>query len=165
MSGPQKQPASPRPWSACAARYCQSGPNSLYRPALGKWVLQEDWEWVLADGTRTKVKRGFIYDMMSGPLLVHLIIPRYALGEIGVLLHDFFYRTKGDPPPEVGSVERPSFWLNGERLGNEFWPVTRKEADQILIDEARAEGVPEWKLRCAYAALRAFGWLAWGGRA
>jgi hypothetical protein len=121
-------------------------PHSVYRPAIGAWELVEDWCW-----ERGTIRRGFLYDLASTPSLAWLFgFPPYAFGMHGPLIHDFIYRCKGNPPPEVGSLDKP---------------ITRKEADRIFVDMARADGAPAWKCKVAYAAVRLFGWLAWGGRA
>lgn len=146
-------PADRTPCSACAA-HLLGLPNSVYRPSLGKWQLVETWRGLLAAGVEAEVRAGFLHDLASTPGLSWLLgFMPYALGEKGPLAHDLAYRTGGDPLPEVGS-----FWRDGKRVR-----LTRKEADQILFQEAICEGTDRWKAKTAYVAVRALGWVAWRG--
>lgn len=56
-----------------------------------------------------------------------------------------------------------SNWLykHGGQLLDAAVPYTRADADALFRDLMRAAGVPRWRVRAAYLAVRAFGGSSW----
>ncbi|MDJ0665419.1 MAG: DUF1353 domain-containing protein [Acidimicrobiia bacterium] len=110
------------------------------------WRLEADYAY--QDGpTLITVPAGFRFDLASIPRVFWWLISPFELSVAAPLLHDFLYAYKGDPPQ--GSLD-PSR------------QYSRKEADQLFKRVMEIEGVPGWRRRPAYAAVRAFGWIGWG---
>ena len=91
---------------------------------------------------------GFLFDLASIPRLGWWLIAPFELTIEAALIHDGLYRTGGCPAwVRVGAPAR----------------FTRREADLILLSMMRRDGVPEWKCRSAFRAVRLFGGAAWAG--
>lgn len=120
-----------------------SEPTLAYRCHDGKgFVLTAEWA-VLIDEGWVSIPAGFVSDLASVPRILWWI-PGLAPMEFGApapVLHDWAYQHAG--------------WVGGP-IG-----LSRRRADQLFRDLARADG--NGRLRCwvAWAMLRMFGLLAW----
>ena len=104
------------------------------------WQLVYDW---------TVVFRGEYYRVPAREATDGASIPRWLWFVCGhplqvprlyaALIHDYLY-SGGDPE------------------------ATRKDADELYRDIQIALGVPKWKAKIEYWALRAFGWRHWQGK-
>jgi len=115
------------------------------------------YEWVYkGDEYRIVVPAGFIYDRASVPWIGRMIgIRRDGLIEAGSVVHDFIYENIGRMPRGSWQHKVSGKWRNMHTI----W--TRRNADRMFCRIMRESGLPRWKRRMAYRAVRAGGWLAW----
>jgi hypothetical protein len=111
-----------------------------YRVRNGGWVTTSPWPYLIDEGPLT-VPAGFVCDLASVPRILTVLLPRERLGLAGPILHDAVYR---------GTVGR------GPHI-----TLTRRRADQLFHVLMRCDGVSRLTAHIAWAAVRAFGWLAW----
>lgn len=83
------------------------------------------------------VKQGFRTDFASIPRLFWALLPPTGLYGKAAVIHDWLYREQS------------------------FINLTRKWADEIFLEGMLVLGVPKWKAKTMYYAVRAFGWNAW----
>lgn len=113
-----------------------------YRVHNGGWVTTADWPYLIGEGT-VIVPRGFRCDLASIPRLFH-VIPGFGREELGVsgpVLHDWSYRHGGQLPEDI--------------------QLSRQRTDQLFYTLMRCDEVGTIRAHIAWAAVRAFGWLAW----
>lgn len=131
-----------------AVTVAQSGlppPVISYDTDQGRWRLEETYSF--DDGHHTiTIPEGFEFDLSSVPRLFWRFIAPFELSIVAPLIHDFLYRHRGDLP--AGAVTPPRTY-------------TRKEADRLFKRAMKQEGVPGWRWRVAYGAVRLFGKSAW----
>ena len=101
-------------------------------------------------GLRFKIPQNFEFDLASIPRILWPLVGSFELSLVAPLIHDYFYQFKGDGPhhwfvDDVG-------WLPDEDS-----LITRKEADQLFLELMLMEGIPTWKAKAAYYAVRMFG--------
>lgn len=112
-------------------------PNIPYDPATDAWCVRE--RFLVSDHlTRRRfvVAEGFACDGASIPRAAWRVVGKHELGEPAPTCHDWLYR---------GHDER----------------YTRAEADRLFLEIMRLDGVPEWRARAAYTAVRLFGGRSW----
>ena len=113
------------------------------------WRLESDYHYTdVATGETREitVPAGFIFDLSSVPRLLWWLIAPFDLSVVAPLMHDFFYRYGGNPPP--GSVVPPHDY-------------TRAEVDRMFRNIMEAEQVAPWRRVLGYLAVRVFGFWAW----
>ena len=100
-------------------------------------------------GVRIRPDRHFFTDQGSVPWLLQWRIPK-DLCPVAFAFHDSCYRHKG--------------WYQSWPQSNvfEFKPCTRAQADDLLYDMARLEGVCDSDAGLIWMGVRAGGWPAWG---
>jgi hypothetical protein len=119
-----------------------------YKTASRRWRLEQTYDYYdESRGRRLTVAAGFEFDLSSVPRLLWWLIAPFELSIAAPLVHDFLYRYRGEPPP--GSVLPPHRY-------------TRAESDRLFRRAMEQEGVGAWRRGAAYAAVRAFGRVAWG---
>lgn len=104
-------------------------------PWSNRWVVQEPFVWYvdyLNKGKAIIVPAGFWTDFWSIPRILHSVLSPTQY--ISYILHDYLY----------------TFW---PQLG-----ITRKEADLILAEALRVEGMNKVKIKIVYLWVRMF----WG---
>lgn len=98
------------------------------------WYLRFPFAYTTNAGLEIKVPQWFETDFASvPPILQNVLRPWDTYGEAAVI-HDWLY------------------WNQ---------QTDRKTADGILLEAMQSSSVPEWKQRCIYLAVRAFGDFAW----
>lgn len=109
-----------------------------------KWLAPNRWA-VVGRYQRYSVRWGRWITVPDGTQTDLASVPRLALPLIddddlapAAVIHDYLYRSP---------------WLHGR--------PTRKMADKIMRDLMTEDGVPGWKRRLVYWAVRAFGGRAW----
>ena len=111
------------------------------------WLLAGGEEWAPDSpyarpskvlGTVLVFPTGQPSDLTSIPAPVRPFIRSFGLHTPAALFHDLLTR-------------RPDL----------FPDVTRKQADQVMAEFMKADGVGKWKRRAIYAGIRAGGWYAW----
>lgn len=107
-------------------------PKVEYDVRRNVWVVLEDFPC-----HPVIVPAGFECDLASVPRVLWPIIAPFELSPAAAVVHDYLYRNGG------------------------FGVITRKGADDILAQIMEEEGVPAWKRRAAYSAVRLFGGRAW----
>lgn len=129
----------------------------LYPRGDGTYTLVKDfsYEWLHGDDwNRITVPRGFRCDLSSSPRVVWSFISPFDLGPAAIL-HDFIYSHGGRLP--VGAHEQ--VFLSRYFIVTSPW--TRRDADRLFARVMRESGVPRWRRRLAYLAVRLFGWKDW----
>ncbi|MDF7806215.1 DUF1353 domain-containing protein [Pontiellaceae bacterium B12219] len=96
--------------------------------------LTNNFKVTLAVGRMITVPAGFETDFASVPRLFWRIIPPWGRYSAAAVVHDYLYATAS---------------------------VTRYEADRIFLDLMKRLGVPLWKRRLMYRAVRLGGWASW----
>ena len=96
--------------------------------------LTRNFKVTLAVGRMITVPAGFETDFASVPRLFWRIIPPWGRYSAAAVVHDYLYATAS---------------------------VTRYEADRIFLDLMKRLGVPLWKRRLMYRAVRLGGWASW----
>tara|TARA_R110000850_G_scaffold22191_3_gene64755 strand:+ start:800 stop:1198 length:399 start_codon:yes stop_codon:yes gene_type:complete len=95
------------------------------------------------------VPSGFEYDVASIPRVFWLLIAPRELGYKAPLAHDYLLSKQG--------------YVSLETEGRKFRArITRKDADKLFAVLMREAGVPRWKRRLAYRAVRLWGWAKGG---
>lgn len=116
---------------------------------LGKWVVDDGFTYLdAARGITIDVPPGFVCDLASIPRALWWLIAPMELSQCAPVLHDLLYKQGGR--------------LDGRHA------YTRAAADQLFREVMTEEGVPGWRRKAAYRAVRLFGGRAWqqdGGRA
>lgn len=108
-------------------------------------VLLENLEYIAKDGTRYRCPIGSTTDGFSVPRCLQNIIPATGGSWFSACQHDAAYR---------GQLESfTGVWT----LAN----LTRKEADKLILEAMKFQGVGFVMRHLIYWALRAFGWAAW----
>ena len=97
----------------------------------------EDYEFVIPAGTRI--------DFASSPRIFWSIIPPTGEYDLAVAAHDWLY------------VAQPHVRIGKTGLRR----MTRKEADDIMLDAMRQTGVAPWRRFLIYQAVRAGGAKLW----
>lgn len=122
-------------------------PAVTYYPERKLWNLKADYscQW---EGHTLTVTAPFWFDLSSVPRGVWPLIAPFELGIRAPLFHDWLYRFGGDPPEEEGSIEPPRTYV-------------RSQADELFRQHMLEDGVPGWRVRLAYRAVRWFGSRAW----
>ena len=121
-------------------------PVVSYRLAVRRWRLERAYRWD-CDQHAITVPEHFEFDLASVPRTVWWLVAPFELSIAAPLIHDFLYRFGGDPP--AGAVVPECRY-------------TRRAADLLFLRVMEREGVPAWRRRAAYAAVRSFGGRAWG---
>jgi hypothetical protein len=120
-------------------------PEVTYDVPHHSWTLTETW-WCRVDHTIIRIPAGFSFDLASIPRVLWWLLAPNELGIAPPLAHDFLYQNRGvvtDPFDRV---------------------FTRREVDRLFRQLMGEEQVWWWRRWAAWAAVRAFGWLAWNSR-
>lgn len=116
-------------------------------PANGRWELHEPYSYRDEPHDCTlHIPAGFRFDLASVPRPLWGLIAPFDLSIVAPLLHDALYRHGG---------VLPDGWCVAPRK------YSRKEADELLRDVAKKEGVSGWRAEAAYVAVRLFGRGSW----
>lgn len=123
------------------------------------WEHEDQWH-------KITVPEGFVCDGNSVPWFGRPIIPGdWTLGMEAVLAHDFIYARKGRLLPGEYMVEdnkSVGLWYDPLQIGDGFRRVwSRKDADRLFARLMRESGVPRWRRRAAYRAVRFAFWKNW----
>ena len=116
-----------------------------YEVGSGKWRLLTDYR---ARDERMDctliIRGGFEFDLASIPRILWGKVGPHELSILAPLCHDALYRHGGQSGEYLTLV--PS-----ER------EYTRRDADKLFANQMGAEGVPWWRVKLAYRAVRWFG--------
>jgi hypothetical protein len=107
--------------------------------------LNKAWVCVLKVNGRLKrleIEKGYTHDGASIPWFGRFLIDRDGVHRESVLLHDYLYENEG-------RIE----------LGDDDFFYTRKDADQVMRECLKAQGLSSWKVFLMYNAVRGFGWM------
>lgn len=125
------------------------GPKYQRDFRTGEYEVAEDYLCTMDDGICIKIQAGTRTDNASSPRPAWAIVAPTDLGDLAPLVHDLLYRNGGVLPRCCVTPYRT-------------W--TRAEADGLFKILMKREGVSALRWRTAYAAVRAFGAVAWRGR-
>ncbi len=92
------------------------------------------------------IPKDFEFDLASIPRFFWRFVAPFELSIAAPLIHDYLYRYQG---------KIPSKYISDDHI------FTRKQADKIFLHLMIDEGVPNWKAKIAYRAVRIFGRRAW----
>lgn len=128
-------------------------------------VLFQDWYELRTDyryiwmhgGTehRWTVPAGFLFDGASIPRLARIWLGPWSLGLGPPLIHDHGYRYRGVMPAGTHEVVRDGRW----QVNRDPW--SRSGLDRLMARMMREKGVPKFRRRMAYRAIRLGGWYPW----
>ena len=128
--------------------------------------LEEQFEHVFLDATNTYkriiVPAGLIYDGASvprGTWTVSGILPD-GLIRAAALVHDYIYINGGAMP---AGTYQTHLGHSGEWIPCRA-PIKRGVADSLFCEIMKLAGMPSWKVRVSWVAVRSFGWASWGSR-
>lgn len=112
-------------------------PLTVTKLGNGKWRVARSFRYYvgnLGSDNFIDVPKGLETDFASVPKGLWNILPPDGEYTQAAVLHDFLYQTKGE---------------NGKR--------TRKECDEIFLEGMKVLGVPWWKRKLMFTAVRIFG--------
>ena len=109
------------------------------------WRLEQPFRCMDGD-TEMFVRADFEWDCASVPRIVWSIIAPMDLGAEPPLIHDWLYRSMGNPTH--GSLTPPRTY-------------TRPQADSLFLRHMKQRGVSWWRRYSAYAAVRTMGRGSW----
>ena len=98
-----------------------------------RWVTTKPLDYQTDDGWIVEVPAGYSTDLDSVPRIPFAYAWLKGRATKSAVIHDWLYYNKHD----------------------------RKEADGIFLNAMKDEGVPSWRRYPIYAAVRAFGFLAY----
>jgi hypothetical protein len=98
------------------------------------WYMLQDLEWLSADTHTVVIPIGFVTDFASIPRPIWWLLPKWGKYGLPGVLHDYLY------------------WSQH---------VNRKTADGYLREAMADLKVPMWQKQVIWAAVRAFGGVAW----
>ncbi len=106
-----------------------------------RWKLTHEFRYITLAGFSLYIPAGFITDFASIPRLVWWVCPpATGLHRKASVVHDWIYNTPGVT-------------------------LTRKQADGIFLEIMKSAGVPTWKRKAMYLAVRTFGGSSYKPRA
>lgn len=117
--------------------------------ADGQWRLSQALVYTSPKGLKVCVPTGFITDLASVPRAFWNLYPPFGSYAPAAIIHDYLYTCQeigGDPfqePPIFGQ------------------PISRSEADKLLLQAMDDLGVNETTCNIIYMAVRVFGGPAW----
>lgn len=115
-----------------------------------KWRVEEDWFFILPDGTVIVIPAGFIFDGASIPRLFWVLLSPTGLLFIPALIHDFGYRY-GYLWTIVPDLVITKY---GYYASQKFWDKLFFDVAKVVNGMSGIDGV-------AYAILFCFGRKAW----
>lgn len=102
---------------------------------------------------RLVVPESFTHDFASVPRILWALISPLDLG-LASIFHDWLYR-------RGGAVTTFRWELDSESWEPVELPWTRVQTDELFARIMREQGVPQWRRRAAYAAVRTWGVEHW----
>ena len=117
-------------------------PAVTYNTHLGLWILKEPF-YMNKSGVIISIAEGYETDLASIPRVFWRVIAPFELSISAPLVHDYLYGNGGVAQNQV---------------------LTREETDKLFLKIMEAEGVPWWRRKIAYRAVRMFAGFAWRER-
>jgi len=108
-------------------------PEIDYRERDRQWITLSPFSY-----EDVNIPQGFECDLASVPRLLWPLVAPFELSVAAPLVHDWLYR-HGGVLPDTGVTR------------------ARKACDQLFLKIMIEEGVPVWRARAAYHAVRLFG--------
>lgn len=115
-------------------------------PKENKWRVDRSFEYHQKKESRAAcilVEKGWLTDFASVPWAAQWLIPKSGKYNQAAVLHDYIYSKGG----KVRSAHT-----------NKVYFYTKKEADVMFLDAMKLLGVPLWKRRVMYRAVRIAIW-------
>ncbi|MEX2473199.1 MAG: DUF1353 domain-containing protein [Gemmatimonadota bacterium] len=107
------------------------------------------------DVLRLDVPESFTHDFASVPRVLWMLISPLDLG-LASIFHDWLYR-KGGQVTTLRWDRADGRWDPVEK------PWSRRQTDELFARMMREQGVPKWRRRAAYLAVRFAGGSSWRG--
>lgn len=105
------------------------------------WYLRSPLNWLSSDGVTITVPEGFVTDFATIPRYLWMILPKWEKYGPAAVVHDYLYWEQK---------------YNGE-------VITRKKADNYMLEAMRDCGVSCCKRKVIHKVLRLLGGFAWCG--
>jgi hypothetical protein len=102
-------------------------------------------------GETITIPGGFVTDLASVPKLFRGLLPPDGPWAKAAVVHDFLYWSRGTCRDALGRIQR-----------TRIEPYTRKEADDIFAEAMKVLGVPAWRRKAIWTAVRLGGQGGWG---
>jgi hypothetical protein len=115
-------------------------PLVLKKLKNGLWEVYLGFKYYVGEvggSDQVYVPSGFKTDLASVPRAFWIILPPDGTYAQSAVLHDYLYHKQ---------------------------IRTRKESDRIFLESMKVLGVPWWKRKTMYRAVRSFGWIPWKNR-
>ena len=153
-----KDPPKPTPLLIRPARSRLDPIMVTYETPVKTWVLMHDASIKLIDLAgnnhgRIQIAQGFGFDLASIPFFFRWLIERHDLSLVAPLVHDYLYTHNG-----YGSFAVTDRFGITRKIQKKY---SRKQCDDFFLELMEAEGVPKWRRKTAYRAVRLFGGLFW----
>lgn len=120
-------------------------PTVTYYPDLGTWRLVHDFRTMDGDH-ELYIPAPFDFDLASVPRPLWSLLASHELGILAPLVHDWLYRSGGNPTH--GAISPPRTY-------------SRRDADRLFLTHMAASGVGWLRRNTAYTAVRLFGGSSW----
>lgn len=114
------------------------------------WILKEKYNRIDYEKNHyLTAYEGFEYDKASIPSVIWPILPPFGRYEGAACIHDLLYKYN------------TSTTMQADYRYHNCKGYTRKEADKLFLVHMLQDGVPKWKAKAMYRAVRWFGKKAW----
>lgn len=104
-----------------------------------RWKIHDGFTYETDGGAVITIPAGEVTDLASVPRLFWNVFPPFGVYIRAAIIHDHLYAE--------------------HRAGHGHY--SRAYADAVLLEAMADDGVPRWKRRLIWGAVRLGGWLAW----
>ena len=127
---------------------CSENPGSVFEKNM---PFGFDIGWSPLGKETVEIPNGFITDFASIPRPLWWLLPKWGKYGKAAVIHDYLYKRK------------KARITTSSKVGDRWYevPITRKEADRIMLQAMEVSNTPRWQKFLIYAGIRMGGWLAW----
>lgn len=130
----------------------------VIRPGRYRTLEYYKYQWTKDGiGHRIIVLAGIETDLASIPKFLHSLIGPQDLGLGAPLIHDALYQSRG----KTGKDHPAVYFRKYDTWSSDVPRWDRKSSDRLFGRHMRERGIPVYRRRAAYWAVRGFGWFAW----
>jgi len=109
-------------------------------------------------GLSIEIPHLFETDFASIPWFARWLIKTWGRHTNAAIIHDYLYR--GGQISEI-SENAPGGFIKNQSKHRLYSPMTRKQADRIMLEAMEVMNVRKWTQLAIYCGLRLGGWWAW----
>ncbi len=125
-----------------------------------KYILEEGYTVKLKHPNRVSfsltIPKGYVWDGNSRPIYLSWFIRRGGRYLAASLVHDYLY--------DRGGCATIRYTGSHPKSKDEARVFEREECDGFYSDILNDSGIEGYKVKCAYAGVRAIGWMYWSGK-